>query len=266
MPFTLSHAAVVLPFARRLNRWRALSAVVIGSMAPDFVLLVPWNAPRVESHSIHGLFTFCLPVGVLCYWLFEYIIKPAAWQILPDAAHERSRPLAVPDPIASARQWLIAGLGVFAGAVTHLAWDGFTHEGARGVRMFPVLDDSVDFGGHSLYAYHLAQHLSSVLGLAVVLYLVAAAMRAAPEVTSPRRALDRGARRRWMAAYALAAVVFAAISFRLTWMAWLRGKAWSLIFEAAVIGGLRGMLFSLLVVSALLRARLAGRAADERRG
>lgn len=77
MPFTISHTAAVLPFARHLNRWRALSAVVIGSMVPDFTLLVPWSSQRVDSHSIVGLFTFCLPIGLACYWLFEYVVKPA---------------------------------------------------------------------------------------------------------------------------------------------------------------------------------------------
>jgi hypothetical protein len=256
MPFTISHAAAVLPFARRLNRWRALSAVVIGSMVPDFVLLAPWNVQRVDSHSIHGLWTFCLPVGLLCYWLFEYIVKPATWEVLPDAVHERSRALATPDPIGSPRQWLVAVLGVLAGAVTHLAWDGFTHEGARGVRLFPVLDDSVDVAGHSLYAYHLAQHVSSVLGLALVLYLIGAAMRASPAVPPLSRALDRRMRHRWMGAYVAAALVFATLSVELTWTNKSWGRSWAYLFEATAVGGLRGLLYSLLAVSALLMASL----------
>ncbi len=63
MPFTVSHAAVVLPFSRLLARWRLLSAVVIGAMVPEFALFLPWSIQRFETHSAAALITFCLPVG-----------------------------------------------------------------------------------------------------------------------------------------------------------------------------------------------------------
>ena len=47
MPFTISHAAAVLPFIRPLARWRLLSAAVIGSMVPDF----GWCKPQDMSQS-----------------------------------------------------------------------------------------------------------------------------------------------------------------------------------------------------------------------
>ncbi len=49
MPFTISHAAAVLPFARLLARWRLLSATIIGSMVPDFGLLLPWRPDAVRD-------------------------------------------------------------------------------------------------------------------------------------------------------------------------------------------------------------------------
>ena len=70
MPFTISHAAAVLPFSRLLARWQLLSAVVIGAMVPDFGLFFPWRMPRFETHSAAALFTFCLSVGMAIYWVF----------------------------------------------------------------------------------------------------------------------------------------------------------------------------------------------------
>ncbi len=70
MPFTISHAAAVLPFSRPLARWRLLSAAVIGAMVPDFRIFFP-GMPRVETHSIVALLTFCLPVGLITYWVFQ---------------------------------------------------------------------------------------------------------------------------------------------------------------------------------------------------
>jgi len=62
MPFTISHAAVVLPFSRLLARWRLLSAVVVGACS-RFRTVLPWRMPRFRTHSLR-LFTFCLPVGM----------------------------------------------------------------------------------------------------------------------------------------------------------------------------------------------------------
>jgi len=67
MPFTISHAAAVLPFARPLARWRLLSAAIIGSMVPDFAWVTPWHPPRVDTHSALGLLTYCLPVGMATF-------------------------------------------------------------------------------------------------------------------------------------------------------------------------------------------------------
>jgi len=52
MPFTISHAAAVLPFSRWLKSRQLLSAAVIGSMAPDFGVFLPLHLPRAETHTI----------------------------------------------------------------------------------------------------------------------------------------------------------------------------------------------------------------------
>lgn len=266
MPFTLSHAAAILPFSRELNRWRTLSAAVIGSMVPDFALMLPWNATRLQTHSMLSLLTFCLPVGLLFYWLFEYLVKPTAREVLTDAAYLRSSGFAEPDSISSAWQWLKASLAILAGAITHLAWDGFTHEGARGVRMIPLLDDPVEIGGHPLLAFRLAQHASSILGLAVVLYIMWKAVRAGGEsLDAPQRQLHKASRRRWMAAYVGAALMFCAASYVLADAHDRYQKSLTWVIEAVAIGGLRGLIFSLLAVSLLLKARLRAAVAARNR-
>ena len=266
MPFTISHAAAVMPFARRLNSLRVLSAAVIGSMVPDFGLLLPWNATRLQTHSMLSLLTFCLPVGLLFYWLFEYVVKPTAREVLPDAAYRRSSAFAQPDSITSARQWLKASLAILAGAVTHLAWDGFTHEGARGVRMFPMLDDALEIGGHSLLVFRVAQHVSSILGLAVVLWIIGNALRADsnPSV-EPERRLPKASRRRWMGVYVGAAILFCAVSYALADLHDRFGLSLGWILDALAVGGLRGLIFSLLAVSLLLKTRLRNADASRNR-
>jgi hypothetical protein len=257
MPFTLSHAAVVLPFARRLNRWRALSAAVIGSMVPDFAMLIPWHVGRLESHSGAGLIRFCLPIGLLSYWLFEYAVKPTAREVLPDAAYQRALALSDPDPIRSAWQWLVASTAILLGSLTHFGWDAFTHEGTLGVRMFPMLDDQMDIGGHSLFLYHVLQQVSSIIGLAYVAYVTWFEVFSVRGVPAPNgRALTPIARRQWTCGYILTAIFFASVSYGLSV---LRRSKWDppgFSIDAAAVGGLQGLIFSLLSVSLMLRARI----------
>ncbi len=173
MPYTISHTAAVLPFSRHLARYRVLSAAVIGSMVPDFGYLLPWRFARFQTHSAIALATFCLPVGLATYWFFQFLLKRALLELLPDGAYLRSRPSAGAANIASLAAWLTAAAGLLVGAVTHLVWDAFTHENARGVRMIPALDDTVaDIAGHHLLAYKLMQQGSSVAGLAIAAWIV----------------------------------------------------------------------------------------------
>jgi hypothetical protein len=259
MPFTLSHTAVVLPFARPLARWRVLSAVLIGSMVPDFGLFLPWpwRPERFETHSALALLTFCLPVGLATYWLFQYLVKTPVYELLPEGARTRWQPYAAPAPCASLRQWALAACGILAGAVSHLVWDGFTHEGARGVRLIPALDDPViEIGGRYLVGYRLAQDLSSLVGLAILFAFVVYALRKAPAAPTQERPLHKSERRAWVLAYLLIAVALAVADYWLMNLGSRHFHSISTKVDYAAVASLRGLAGALLGVSLALRARL----------
>jgi hypothetical protein len=212
--------------------------------------------PRVETHSIEALMTFCLPVGWITYWVFQLLIKTSILEVLPEGPYARWRPFAAEASFRSWRQWLLAAGGVVGGALTHLVWDAFTHTGGRGVRMFPVLDDTIDIGSRHLPAMYVMQDLGSLVGLAAVLAMVCYGLRRGPQAAVPNRLLPSRERRGWMLIYILAAVSFAAafyiwarlgqpptrsIAARATWMA---------------IASLRGLAAALLGVSLALDLRL----------
>jgi hypothetical protein len=207
MPFTISHAAVVLPFSRLLARWRLLSAAVIGAMVPDFGLLFPWRVYRFETHSVTALLTFCLPVGMATYWVFQYMVKTPMLEVLPEGAYARWRPFSSRAYIHNGRQWILAAFGVLVGAVTHLVWDAFTHENARGIRMIPWLEDPVvGIGRHRVAGVQLMQDGSSLLGLVIVIGLVWYGLRRGRDTPVPSRPLRSAERRAWVAIYVAAAV------------------------------------------------------------
>ena len=258
MPFTISHAAAVLPFARPFARWRLLSASVIGSMVPDFGLFMPWRPPRVETHSAIGLLTFCLPVGLATFWIFQQVLKTPVMAIVPDAAYARWRHFSAPAPITSITQWVVASCGLLVGAVTHLVWDGFTHEGARGVRMIPVLDDSIiDIGGHRLAGPRFLQDASSVLGLLLVMIIIAYGLRPGHRGDAlPARPLPAAERQIWMVVYAVSAACLAAIFLMIRHPFFDGGKPLAMMVGNYAIAALRGCAAALLLVSIALTLRL----------
>ena len=110
MPFTISHAAAVLPFTRPLARWRLLSAAVIGSMVPDFGWFLPWRPARFETHSLDALLTFCLPVGLASYWVFQLLVRTPIMELLPPGAYARWHWSEAPADYRSLKQWILGRL------------------------------------------------------------------------------------------------------------------------------------------------------------
>ena len=94
MPFTLSHAAAVLPAIRRTGRARGplvASALVLGSFAPDTFYfadavvegVMPYG---VFTHSLPGVLTAdaALTAALVAYWLLLreplLALLPRAWR------------------------------------------------------------------------------------------------------------------------------------------------------------------------------------------
>lgn len=212
MPFTVSHIAAILPAHRPLRRWGLFSAAMIGTMVPDFGFLLPGHLARAQTHSAMALVTFCLPMGLVAWILFQALVKPAWGAVLPDGWRMRLLAEHPTAPLRHWRVWLYAAGGILVGALTHLVWDGFTHEDGRGVRMLPFLEDTgPDIAGHVLPLYRWLQHCSSLLGLIAVIWAARRWTRTASSTSAHGTVQQRPAitllshreRMAWLAAYIL---------------------------------------------------------------
>jgi hypothetical protein len=223
-------------------------------MVPDFRVFFP-GMPRVETHSTMALLTFCLPVGMITYWVFQYWIKPPIVEVLPDGPYARWQPVSGTADIGSIKQWLLAACGILAGALSHLIWDAFTHDGGRGVRMFPVLDDTLlDLGNRHLQGMYVLQDLGSILGLAAVLAMVAYGFRRGLQPAIPNRLVASRERFAWLLTYALAGIVLTAVFHR--WFAEAPTRSLFLRVSAVAVASLRGLAAALVIVSLSLDVRL----------
>jgi hypothetical protein len=260
MPFTISHVAAVLPFSRFLKPRHLLSAAIVGSMAPDFGIFLPLHLPRTETHSLLALLTFILPAGLAGFWIFQIMIKPAALAVLPDRAFQVARPFAASADISRVRPWLLAIAGILFGALTHLAWDTFTHEGARGMRMIPALDElMLGAGGHHLAGQRLLQDFSSLVGFAIIAAWLAWALRARPSADTTARDLAPLERALWLCLYGMTALLAAVAALFLMHDPESGRLGFSAIATDAAVAGLRGLGASLLAVSLVLNLRLMRR-------
>lgn len=170
MPFTLAHPAIIVPLHRRLRRWTILSALVIGSIAPDFSYFIPLGIGRYETHTVAALFWYCLPMGLLFYFLYHKALLPVFTIIAPTTLQQRLNTLTLGKP--PSRPFIIVLLCLLIGAASHIAWDYFTHY-PHGVAT-AIVDEMTyvvaRFNGYTLHVYRLLQHVSTLLGLGFIIY------------------------------------------------------------------------------------------------
>jgi hypothetical protein len=168
MPFTLAHPAAVLPLPRILRKWAVPSALVIGSMSPDFAFFLPIGVTRTGSHSLAGIFWFCLPVGLASYLTFHLLLKHPLLSLLPDWVGRRLSYI-VGTTLLPNVSWLAVTVSLIIGTLTHLVWDSFTHPGAPGVEAIPFLRmDVFVIDTYHAYVYKLLQYFSSGFGILIL--------------------------------------------------------------------------------------------------
>jgi hypothetical protein len=169
MPFTLAHPAAIIPIHKAFGSRTSLSALVIGSMMPDLAYFVRLGVSAQTSHSLRGIFLFCIPAGLIVFALFHLLLKRPAAALLPARMLSRLSPKSLAAPEVSGALLLSVILSLGLGAFTHIAWDAFTHANTFMVDRLDFLRTVIVFiGGYKLYVYKILQHLSSLIGLAVL--------------------------------------------------------------------------------------------------
>lgn len=260
MPFTLSHPAATIPLARR---GLVLSALVVGSMTPDFGYFLPLLSSGY-SHTLPGTVFVCVPAGLVTLWLFHVLVKYPLLSLSPENHQARLIPLAKNFSFWPARRMILIIASLWIGALTHVVWDAFTHFKGWAVKRLPILNFSlITLPQHSLKIYKLLQHGSTIVGIVLLCYGYVTWYKR----TQPQRILSSypflGSRRKLVFSLVIVAAILAA-SYG------LRGIALpisfdsfrSFIFRGVVVGisalSIEMLAFSLIwhLKKALVRRRL----------
>lgn len=162
MPLTISHPAAVIP----LKKWGLpLSALIIGSMMPDFEFFLRFSSDRVIGHTFPGIFLFCLPVGFIILFLFHKVIKKPVMSLLPQSHRSRISIVGTEFRFFPLNQFIKIVLALLIGILSHLLFDSLTHENSFFTSHIPLLSLSIlttPFG--SLRVYFILQQLLSFIG------------------------------------------------------------------------------------------------------
>jgi Domain of unknown function (DUF4184) len=240
MPVTPAHAAAAWPLHKWLPRL-PLSALVIGAMSPDYEYFLQLAPITRVAHTASGLLFFCVPISLIVWFVFRRVVRPALVQLLPPGL---ARALG-----SAAASWPLALVAVALGAVSHVAWDGFTHQSDWAVRAWPVLRTSPWPALLPLPWFKLLQYSSSIFGMLALAIWIGAWVRSQPAAV---REWAPGQRARAIRVIAIVLVVSAICGVGDSLMT--PRHAWPADLGRGLVGAMVGCTIAVLTF-ALTRAR-----------
>ena len=162
MPNPIAHPAASIPFARV---GMVFSALVVGSISPDFGYFVPLPTPFF-MYTAPGLILFDVPAGLVLLWIFHILIKWPLLSLLPESLQRRLFKQAQGFSFGPLKRFFLILLSLLVGSLTHLIWDSFTHVYGWMVEQFAFL--SISINGTPLYT--ILQNLGTILGIGMLIY------------------------------------------------------------------------------------------------
>ena len=169
MPFTFAHPAAVVPIKEKWPKWFDLTALVLGSMAPDFEYFIRFKPQRVVGHSFAGFVYYNLPLVFLAALLWHYVVKKPLILSLPTPIRSYGMSfISHKWKINSIRAFFVFITSALIGMGTHVLWDSFTHANSFFVKAIPLLSRYVNVFGYRIGVYNILQHTSSLVGFWVL--------------------------------------------------------------------------------------------------
>ncbi len=168
MPITICHPIVSIPL-RRFGL--ILSALIVGSMMPDFEFFIRLTDGKAIGHTIAGLFLFDIPVGLIVLVVFHRLIKYPLLSLLPHPVQSRLYKAASEFTFFPVNRFCMILFSLLIGAITHLLFDSFTHADGFFVMQLPLLASPViTLPQGTVRIYFLLQYGGSALSALIMIY------------------------------------------------------------------------------------------------
>jgi hypothetical protein len=165
MPFTFSHPTIILPLSYLPKKWISLTALIVGSLTPDFEYFLRMKVQSIYSHTLSGIFWFDLPLGIIITFLFHTIIRNTLFLNLPLQIKARLLQYQKFDWINYFKHnWIVVTISLLIGIASHLFWDSFTHDHGYFVENIPSLKNKINLYNLQIPIFKILQHSSSLIG------------------------------------------------------------------------------------------------------
>jgi len=210
MPLTIAYPAAVIPLRRRL----VFSALIFGSMLPDLGRLL-----RIGGHSWHGIFWFCIPVGLLALVVFHQLLKKPLFLLLPESHQRRLLPCMGDFSFFPRRRFLLIVFSLALGAATHMLWDVATDSSGWAVKNVLFFREILfEIPGQPVRVFKLLHHGSTVVGLAIIIFSYFRFLKTAPRHSLHSVFLIEGKMKMVFISLAIGVAVFGAMLFAMVKM------------------------------------------------
>jgi hypothetical protein len=172
VPFTFSHPAIVLPLTIRDKKTFSATALVIGSITPDFEYFANFAQRSLYSHTWPGVFWFDLPVAFVLLYLYNNYVRNPLIDNLPFFLKKRFlRFKKVNGGFSFFHNYRVVLISFIIGIVSHLFWDKLLHK-------------SVSFVEEPWDYYPFFWDGNSVIGAIVIAFMIYRLPKAAAEKTN----------------------------------------------------------------------------------
>jgi hypothetical protein len=160
VPFTFSHPAIVLPLTVRDKNTFSTTALVIGSITPDFEYFANFAHHSIYSHTWIGVLWFDLPVSIIIFYVYNKIVKDELIDNLPTFLNKRFVRMKTARTVNySTRRYRVIFISLLLGIISHLFWDRLLHKSVTDI------EDPADY-------YSIFWDGNSIIGAIVIALMV----------------------------------------------------------------------------------------------
>lgn len=171
MPFTFSHPAIILPLRHLPKSWFSITALVIGSLTPDFEYFIRMKVKSNFSHTLTGVVWFDLPLAILLAFIFHNLIRHTLLENAPLFIKQRVLHLDTFNwNFYFKNNWMIVLSSSLIGILSHIFWDAFTHNQGYFVTHIDYLKTTISLFGAITPIWKIAQHGSTLIGALIILF------------------------------------------------------------------------------------------------
>jgi hypothetical protein len=173
MPFTFAHPAIVLPVTYLPRKYYSLSALIIGSMTPDFEYFIWFRNKSQYSHSWPGVVWFDIPLGLILLFLYNNVVRNTLIEHLPFGLNVRFSAFEKFNWNEYFRKNVfVVIISLIVGIASHIFWDSFTHDWGYFANHVQQLKNQMGIFDYRITGAGFVQDASSVIGSIIMIIYI----------------------------------------------------------------------------------------------